>query len=689
MTTASDRAPRIIAWYDSFIREGMTRILFLLCLLPALCLPANAVAADEAAELRHLRADFLAAESALRGGDLDRYRTLLEGLRHYPLYPYLRYQYLLPRLRTTGEEEVTEFIRRYADSPLAARLQNAWLDGLARNGHWQTLLRHYAADSEDAELDCYRRWALHQSGDTTSALAGLERLWLVDHSQPSACDRVFSLWRNEGGLGAELIWRRFALAMSGNEIQLARYLARQLNGEYGKDAELWLRVHANPTLILNLPRDGRPVRGSILIHGIKRIARTDIDRAMAAWTDTVSTHHEFTPEETAEVRRSLGMTLALRGRKESLAWLAQVDTGGADTTLREWRARAAVSQQDWHAVLAAIYQMPEQEQATARWRYWQARALDALGQRQQADETFLGLALNRGYYGFLAADRLGQPYQMNHDPLDAAATRSVSPETYPGVARAHELFELDRLVDARREWYYTTRNMTDWQLQSAALLAQGWGWHDRAIVTMGRTSRLDDMELRFPVVHREEVLSEARSRGVDPALAFAVIRQESAFAVDARSPAGALGLMQLLPQTARKLAGYLRLPEPGRTDLLNVSTNLRLGIAHLRQLMDRYNNALVAVAAYNAGASRVDQWLPQDTVTGSDQWAETLPFVETRGYIQNVIYFASVYDTRLKLPPRKLSERMPAVMPLNTRLSREKPGPARRDERELKADADS
>ncbi|MCC6302625.1 MAG: transglycosylase SLT domain-containing protein [Gammaproteobacteria bacterium] len=667
----------------------MTRALLLcLLLLPALCLPGDATA-DQGAELRRMRADFLSAESALRGGDLARYQTLLAGLRDYPLYPYLRYQYLSPRLRTAGEDEVAEFIRRYADSPLGARLRNAWLDGLARDGRWQTLLRHYPAEGGDAELECHRRWALHQAGDTAAALQGLERLWLVDRSQPASCDRVFALWRRAGGLSQELVWRRFALAMNGNELQLARYLAQQLDGGYAQDAKLWLRVHADPALIVSLPQDGRSVPGGLLIHGIKRLARSDIDRAIAAWTGPVGAQHAFTPEETAEVQRSLAMTLALRGRKESLAWLARVDAGAADATLREWRARAAVSQQDWHAVLAAIYQLSEEEQAAPRWRYWQARALEALNQRQQADETFLGLALNRGYYGFLAADRLGRPYQMNHIPLDADTTRSVGPETYPGLARAHELYVLDRLVEARREWYYTTRDMADWQLQSAALLAQGWGWYDRAIVTMGRTSRLDDMELRFPLVHRAEVLSEARSRGVDPALAFAVIRQESAFAVDARSPAGALGLMQLLPQTARKMAGYLRLPDPGRMDLLNVSTNLQLGIAHLRQLIDRYDNPLVAVAAYNAGAGRVDRWLPQDAITGSDQWAETVPFAETRGYIQNVIYFASVYDARLELPPRKLSERMPAVMPLNTRLSREGPAPVRRERSELEADANS
>jgi soluble lytic murein transglycosylase len=124
-------------------------------------------------------------------------------------------------------------------------------------------------------------------------------------------------------------------------------------------------------------------------------------------------------------------------------------------------------------------------------------------------------------------------------------------------------------------------------------------------------------------------------------------------------------------------------------DLLDVSTNLQLGIAYLRRLIDRYDNPLLAAAAYNAGVNRVNQWLPQGDIEQADLWAETVPFSETRNYIQNVIYFASIYDQRLGLPPRKLSERMPPVMPLNTRLSKDEPGAARQTEGELSVDASS
>lgn len=669
----------------------MTRVLLLTCLLPALCL-AGEGAADETADLSASRSGFLAAERALRAGELSRYNELLAELRDYPLFPYLRYEYLRPRLKQAADGEVIEFIQHYADSPLGPRLQEAWLDLLARRGRWQVLLQHYPADTGNAELDCYRRWGLYQTGDKAGALDGLERIWLVDRSQPAACDRVFSLWRQQGGLGPELVWQRFELAMNNNQTGLARYLVRLMDAEHATAAEFWLRVHANPGLVESLPQAARnhPARNSILIHGIKRLARTDIDRAIKAWTQSVQPRYEFTREEAAGIYRSLGLTLALRGRKEALTWLAQADAGaGDDATLREWRVRAAISQQDWPAALSAIYALAEAEQTAPRWRYWQARALEGLQQQQQAGEIFLGLALNRGYYSFLAADHLGRSYQMNHAPVDAAIARSVTPAEYPGVARARELFALGRLVDARREWYNATRDMADSQLQSAALLAQSWGWHDRAIITMGRSAQMDDMEVRFPLAHREEVVAEAAARGVDPALAFAVIRQESAFTADARSSAGALGLMQLLPQTARKLAGHLRQPAPGRMDLLDVSTNLQLGIAYLRRLIDRYDNPLVATAAYNAGAHRVNRWLPQADIVKSDLWAETVPFVETRNYIQNVVYFASVYDMRLGLPVRKLAERMPPVMPFNTRLSREEPGAARQVDGELGADASS
>jgi soluble lytic murein transglycosylase len=631
------------------------------------------VALATTTELERQRAAFLAAERALRQGAITRFNELSAELGDYPLYPYLRYQYLRPRLGQAREAEIAGFVSDYAGSPLSSRLHHAWIDNLARRGQWETLLRNYPAHAESAALECYRRQALLRTGAPQQAFDGIESLWLVGRSQPAACDPVFSAWRAQDGLDSGLAWQRFRLAMRANEVRLASYLTRYMDDTHRDWAELWLRVHREPRLVNGPQRPAmeHPVHNDIVIHGIKRMARTNIDLAIETWDRAVNSHPALSREEHADVEHSLALTLAVRSHPRALERLRAIDDTTADTPLREWRVRTAIARHDWHAVIEAIEQLREEERESPTWRYWQAQALERLEQHQQAEELYLELAISRGYYSYLAADRLSLPYQLQHQPIPREDGDSVRPEEYPGLARARELYYLGRLVDARREWFFATRDMADWQLQSAAVQAQGWGWHDRAIMAVARTEFRDDLELRFPFAYREQITGSAREHGIDPALAFALIRQESAFDPNARSSAGAIGLMQLMPATARQLARYLGMPPPTQTALFDITTNLHLGMAWLRRMLDRYDNQAVALAAYNAGEHRVDNWLPREQSVPADLWIETIPFRETRGYVQNVMLFSVIYEQRMDQRDGKLDQRMPAVIPRNARLTRD------------------
>ncbi len=653
---------------------GMSSLACLI-LLSALGLgaPASvALASMQETDLEQHRTTFLNAERALRQGAISRFNELSEELRNYPLYPYLRYQYLRPRLAQAREAEVASFVTEHAGSPLSLRLHHAWIDSLARRGQWETLLRNYPAHAESNALECYRRQALLHTGASQQAFDGIETLWLVGESQPASCDPVFSAWRAQDGLDSELVWQRFRLAIQANEIQLARYLTRYMNDTHRDWAELWLRIHHDPRLVNGPQRPARehPVHNDIVIHGIKRMARTNIDLAIKTWDMTVNGNSALSREEFADVERSLALTLAVRSHPRALERLKSIDDSAADTPLREWRVRTALVRQDWQAVIDAILQLREEERESPVWRYWQARALEHLKQPQQAEEHYIELAISRGYHSYLAADRLDLPYQLQHEPTGREDSDSVRVEEYPGLARARELFFIGRLVDARREWYFATRDMADWQLQSAAVLAQRWGWHDRSIVAVARTEFRNDLELRFPFAYREQITAAAREHGIDPALAFALIRQESAFDPNARSPAGAVGLMQLMPATARQLARHLSIPAPTQSALLDITTNLRLGMAWLRRMLDRYDNQAVALAAYNAGEQRVDGWLPREQAIPADLWTETLPFRETRGYVQNIMLFSVLYEQRMDTQYGKLDQRMPLVIPRNARLTR-------------------
>ena len=270
------------------------------------------------------------------------------------------------------------------------------------------------------------------------------------------------------------------------------------------------------------------------------------------------------------------------------------------------------------------------------------------------------LATERSFHGFLAADALHLDYSLKNRSITATdAELAELQRRYPALLRAGELLRAQLIYDARREWSFGTRDLAPRDLECAALLAHQWNWHDRAIFTAGRSGHLDDLELRFPVLHAQEVVRVATPLQIDPSWVMGVMRQESAFIVDVRSAAGALGLMQLMPGTGADMARALKLPKPNSADLLRADTNIRLGSQYLKQTLDSLGNKVLATAAYNAGPGRVRRWLPDTQPMPAALWVDTIPFSETRGYVRNVLAFATIYDTRLQRPITPLQVRMP------------------------------
>ena len=148
------------------------------------------------------REAFQSADQALRNGVPVDYATL----RAYPLYPYLRYQELTRRSPEQPVAEIREFLQTYADSPLAERLRGGWLRQLATARRWDDYVRD-AVPTRDAELDCWRRQALLNTGQGESALRGFATLWLRGAALPVACDPVIAVWRSQGNLTPELLWQ--------------------------------------------------------------------------------------------------------------------------------------------------------------------------------------------------------------------------------------------------------------------------------------------------------------------------------------------------------------------------------------------------------------------------------------------------------------------------------------------------
>jgi soluble lytic murein transglycosylase len=198
-------------------------------------------------------------------------------------------------------------------------------------------------------------------------------------------------------------------------------------------------------------------------------------------------------------------------------------------------------------------------------------------------------------------------------------------------------------------------------LRTAAALAVREAWPQMAIFALGDSGDQRWYEWRFPLDYAPLVEANAGGLRLDASWVMGLMRSESALAEDAVSPAGARGLMQVTPGTARQLAQRHGLRYSNDEQLLQAEVNVRFGTAYLRDLLDRYGgNTVLATGAYNAGPNAVDRWLDERPAGEPAIWIETLPYFETRDYIPRVLAFTTLYDWRMQRPVSRISSRMPA-----------------------------
>ena len=232
----------------------------------------------------------------------------------------------------------------------------------------------------------------------------------------------------------------------------------------------------------------------------------------------------------------------------------------------------------------------------------------------------------------------------------------------PSIVRARELFLVGLDGRGRSAWDAAVRELSEDEKRQAAILADRWGWHSRAISVASGLGEYDDLAIRYPLPWQEQFESFSNDARIDPTWAYGVARSESLFMRDVRSSAGAIGLMQLMPGTGRLVAKKIRLPYSGLATLTDPASNIRLGTSYLGQMAERFDdNPVLATAAYNAGPRRDDQWLPDQGSEDARAWIENIPFNETRNYVKRVLAAQTIFQWRMTGRATRLSDRLPAV----------------------------
>lgn len=593
---------------------------------------------------------FLAAKNAALHDNWPVFTELKDKLSNYPLLPYLEFYQIEANLKTTDAATVQNFLDKYPNSPMAHQLQDSWLNQLAATKNWQGFLAAYQPNN-NVGLQCNYLYALQQTGKAAEAAPQITPIWLNGESQPDNCNPVFDAWLATAPDKNALIWKRFQLALSKYNFGLANFLSDKMMPQEKNNAQAIVRLYVSPALVIDKAFLAAHPSPEVISYGIARLARQDSASGIKAW-EQLKNKYAFTEQQKQRIFQSIALKLAMRKSSQSLIWFHKIVSDHLEPVYESWLVRAGLYHGDWNLVKERILAMPEDQRLLPEWRYWFARAVDNLGETKIADNIFTELARDRNYYGFLSSEQLKQPIKINNTPPPITTAEVTAVEHLPGFQRAELLYQLKQDYDASSEIYYLLKTATPTQQYIIVKLISKWNWFPQTLVLSSKTVFKNDVTLRFPLLYQNTVLQNAELRKIDAALIYAIIRQESYFGVGSISPAGAIGLMQLMPTTAARTSTQFRIKYSGVKELLNADTNIEFGSAHLKQSIGDFGgNPILAIAAYNAGPDAVNRWIPKDKKIPADIWIETIPYHETRNYIKNVLANYIVYQYRLGQKP--------------------------------------
>ena len=609
----------------------------ILVALPAVVFAAGVSSHDKAV---------LAARDAFVSGDGFKLAGYVGKIRGHALESYVAFWRLRLRLEEADPGEVRDFLARNAGTLLAEQLRRDWLLVLGKSGLWELFRQEYPLlVKADPDVACYALQERRQRQDA-SVFAEVKPFWQAPRALPAGCVPVVEAMLQSGDLAPRDLRDRFRLLVQANLMAEARRIAERMPADQAPSTIQIDNAAGAPARFLERSDIGLKTAAGreLAIVALTSLVRSDLRRAVNCWDGRLREH--FPLEDQQYVWAMLATYAARCHLPDAVEWFKKAGELPLSDEQLAWRARIALRQGNWPDVKGAIERMSPTERLEPVWIYWLGRSLCALGAHADG-RTLLGrIAGEHHFYGRLAAEELEIPLEIPPKAAPTSREEIAEVANRAGMQRSLALYRLGLRNEAAAEWRWAVRTMDDRTLLAAAELAMRNGIWDRAINTADRTVAEHDFTLRYPAPYSKVLSKQAHVRKLDEPLLFGLVRQESRFIADARSSAGAAGLMQLLPSTARLVAKKIGMKGFRPSRLGQPEVNVALGAFYLRQVLDGFGgNAVLAAAAYNAGPARARRWCDAKPLEGAI-YVETIPFAETRQYVKkvmaNTVYYAAL-----------------------------------------------
>jgi len=584
-----------------------------------------------------------------------------DPLGMYPEYWLLRYQLWSPPTGGRPTADLQKFINGNPDAYLADRLRADWLLAAARSGDFETVRKLAPVKNTNAQVECAILDAKHMTGQRATAAQAIAAF-----APGGSCWALYDQLVADRILGWDELEPQLRDAIEANKTTDARKFVQYMFEP--RDQKTYDVLIKDPMRWLTR-QDRLPVgrnEKELVTIALARLARSDINVADSylrrEWAKSMA------KSNLAWIRGQYALVAALNLDSRADDWYHEAGHIRMTDYNAGWKVRAALRQPkiDWKWVIESIDQMPAAQQADPSWVYWKARGMAATGRRDQANAAYASIADRFDFYGQLSAEELGRRITVPPRATPVSDREIAEARANPGLRRAVQLFRLGWRQEAVPEWNFALRGMSDRQLIAAAELARAENIYDRVVNTSDRTEKEFDFSQRFIAPFEGRVTAKANAIALDPAWVYGLIRQESRFIMDARSHVGASGLMQLMPATAKWVAGKIGMSNFTPDSVNDFDTNTELGTNYLNMVLRDLNGSqMLASAGYNAGPRRPHNWRSTFThpVEGAI-FAETIPFNETRTYVKNVMSNAVYYAAMFSGQSQSLKERLGNIVPL-------------------------
>lgn len=561
----------------------------------------------------------------------------------------------------TQTADALRYLQQNPNTGWGDTVRQTWAEYLAQQQQW-SILRQHAGLFNKGEAQCWTWQAYLNTGADLEDdwYQAVKQHWMTQISPTKTCQTVHQQLFRAGNISAE-DWQTkvyFALSQPKTKPSLIQAWLGDMPSAQAQTTQHLINDLSHPAESLAKRKNFSYHSPEQLRHDlvvVSQLANSDPQTAYQYWQKITheNTLHALIREP---VERHLFWQLAKKDKDNAVTWLQKIPASKQDETTLTPIFNQAWQTSDWTLLLNTLALLPSADRQNPRWQYWQAKALQQLDRSAEAQAIWQMLAQDRSFYGFLAADILGVSYQLNIKHVSRESLARV--EQNPLLAQLHALYQAGMKDVAWREWRYRLR-AGDIALNDIPAFAQkalNWGWTEFSVLSMGNPQHWDYVHLRFPMPYRELLDHNSQQNKIPLAWAYAITRRESAYNAGVTSHSGAIGLMQLMPKTAKMVAKELGTPIAHKQEIYQPAFNVQLGTKHLSQLINTFDqNYLLATAAYNAGGARVKQWLKKNPNLATDQWIELIPFKETRDYVKAVLEYWQVFERLGELPQTQLA----------------------------------